>query len=253
MRMITRRLVASSVVALGVPAALLAIPAADAVPTPPRQVRAAWHFDGLDESGKVADVSGHSRTLTLAGTWSRVSGAAGTGAVRFQSQSYATVSGQGPASGTQEIAVTAVIRSLVQRPTGDHPNVLQHGRFSDRSQVKMQITKDGTGRASCRFAGARNAVVVTGPSIDVSDGRWHTVTCWRRGSTIGVTVDGTPRTRTRDVGSIDPDRPLTIGDRGIKPGDASDQFSGDVDVVVWAIGDGARTAAASYAEALART
>ncbi len=250
MRQNVRRPLTVSVLLLAVPAALAVLPSAGAA-SAPWQVRAAWQFDSIS-AGRVADASGHGRALRLAGNWSAVSGSTGTGAARFSLQSYGTVGGAGPRALRQEVAVTAVLRSQVRRPTGDHPNVLQHGHYTDRSQIKMQITKDGTGRASCRFAGSRAHGVVTGPGIDVSDGGWHSVTCWRRGATLGITVDGVQRTRQRDVGSIDPTRALTLAARGLAAGAASDQFAGDLDAVVWAIGDGARKAAPQYAAQLVR-
>lgn len=250
MRRNVRRPLTISVLLLALPVTLAVVPSAGAAPTPPWQVHAAWRFDTIS-TGSVADASGHGRSLRLAGEWSAVTGRSGTGAARFDMQSYGTVSGRGPSAGVREVAVTAVLRSTVRRPTGDHPNVLQHGLFADRSQIKMQITKDGTGRASCRFAGTRAGVVVTGPAIDVTDGGWHSVTCWRRDGTLGVTVDGVHRVRHREVGSIDPIRPMTVAARGLTAGAASDQFCGDLDVVVWAVGDGARQAAVKYATTLA--
>jgi len=170
---------------------------------------------------------------------------------RLDLQSFGTNPTKTMSPFTSEVAVTAVLRTWVPKPTGDHPNVLQHGEYGDPAQLKMQITKDGTGRVNCRFKGTLNKVVVTGPAIDVTDGGWHSVTCWRKGAVVGATVDGVTRTRTRDVGSIQPIRPLTVAARGLAPGDASDQFRGDIDTIVWAIGAGATTQAPAYAAALA--
>jgi len=241
--------------AAAVTAALLALAlspsARAAAPVPPASVKAAWTFNVVDANNRVADVSGHSRPLTLSGMWSRVDGSAGTKAVRFDLQSFGTNPTKTMSPFTSEVAVTAVLRTWVPKPTGDHPNVLQHGEYGDPAQLKMQITKDGTGRVNCRFKGTLNKVVVTGPAIDVTDGGWHSVTCWRKGAVVGATVDGVTRTRTRDVGSIQPIRPLTVAARGLAPGDASDQFRGDIDTIVWAIGAGATTQAPAYAAALA--
>lgn len=254
-----RRIRAAGTVLAIVPVALAssAVPASAARSdlggeVPPWQVTAAWGFDGVGADGSVSDASGHGHVLSLAGSWSPSVGSAGTGAGRFVAQSFGTADGATLVPGTEEVAVTAVVRSLVPNPTADSPNVLQHGLYSDPSQVKMQITKDGKGRAACRFKGSAGSLLLTGPTTNVTDGGWHSVTCWRAGATLGVTVDGVTVTRTREVGSISPSRPLTVAARGLAPGDLSDQFSGDLDAVVWALGPDARTAAPAYAEVLTR-
>lgn len=216
----------------------------------PAQVAAAWTFDTLSPDGLVADASGHAHPLTLAGSWTSTPGSAGTAAGRFAPQSFGSADGTGLAGGTDEVAVTAVLRSAVKDPTLDTPNVLQHGLYGDASQLKMQIAKDGTGRAGCRFKGTLGNLLLTGPAIDVTDGGWHGVTCWRKAGTVGVTVDGLTVTKAKEVGSIVPTRPLTVAARGLGRGDLSDQFAGDLDVVVWAVGTDARTVAPTYAAAL---
>jgi len=245
-----RRTSAAAVAALALFASVTGTSPAAAAPIPPASVKAAWTFNFVDASNRVPDASGRGRPLTLAGNWSRVAGSAGTGAVRFSLQSYGSNPATSMSPGTAEVAVTAVLRTWVPKPVGDHPNVLQHGLYADPGQVKMQITKDGTGRVNCRFKGTLNQIVVTGPWIDVTDGAWHSATCWRSGAVVGVTVDGVTTTRTRDVGSVLPTRALTVASRGLAPADASDQFQGDIDTVVWAIGTGARADAPAYAAAL---
>ncbi|HYN75850.1 MAG TPA: hypothetical protein VEV13_06595 [Candidatus Limnocylindria bacterium] len=237
-----------------VPAVLLvsqALPA-DAAPAIPSQVAAAWTFDSVGTASAASDASGHGRDLTLSGSWSPSPGSAGTDAARFGARSFGSNGDLSLAPGPADVAVTVLMRSLVNRPTADSPNVVQMGLYSDPGQLKLQISKNGTGRAECRFKGTAGNLLLAGPAIDVTDGGWHAVTCWRQGGTVGVSVDGVSSTRARAVGSIGSIRPLTVAARGLAPTDASDQFVGDLDVVVWAVGADARAAAESYATSLAK-
>jgi hypothetical protein len=213
------------------------------------QVVSAWSFDQVGADGSVADVSGLGQSMILSGAFTSTDGRGNTPAVRFSAQSFGTASV--PAPGTSEVAVTVVFRSLVPKPFHDTPNLLQAGLFNDPSQIKLQLAKAAKGEAQCRFKGSRGALLVTGPKISVTDGAWHTATCWRQGATVGVTVDGSTVTKSIDVGSIEPIRAMTVAARGLLPGDLTDQFLGDIDAVTWAIGDGARSSAVSYASGLA--
>lgn len=246
-----RRLVTLAGVGAVLAGVVLHPSSADATSAPPSQVVAAWAFDAAGADGTIGDVSGLGHPLAVAGRWSLGSGSAGTGAVRFTAQSFGTT--MLPAPEASEVAVTAVLRSLVPKPFKDTPNVLQDGLFGDPSQVKMQLAKTTKGEAQCRFKGSLGAILLNGPSVAVNDGAWHTVTCWRQGATVGVTVDAKTTTAVFDVGSISPIRPMTVAARGLLQGDLSDQFIGDIDAVVWAAGDGARSAAPTYAAALAGT
>jgi hypothetical protein len=179
-----------------------------------------------------------------------VQGASGTGAVMFNDQSFGSSPDVSLAPGVKDVAVTAVLRTSVKRPTVDSPNILQMGLFTDPGQLKMQISKDGTGRAECRFKGTTGALIVPGPAIDVSDGYWHTVTCWRQGGNLGITVDGVMTSRPKMVGTMGAVRPITVGARGLAASDRSDQFRGDLDAVVWALGTDSRAASIGFAAQL---
>lgn len=242
------RLVPGLILALAAigPAGLAERAVAGPVVVPPT-VAAAWAFDAVGPDGQVADESGHGRVLGLAGVWSTVPGASGTGAAEFVLQSYGSTPGLSLAPGLNDFAVTAVLRTLVKRPTQDSPNVLQLGLFADPGQLKMQISKDGQGRGECRFKGTSAALIVAGPAIDITDGSWHSLSCWRQGGTLGVTVDGVTASKVKSVGKISAVRPLTVAARGLASGDRSDQFLGDLDVVVWAVGADARAASTDYA------
>lgn len=215
----------------------------------PSQVVAAWSFDEVTPEGSVANLAAPGGPLLLGGAWSVVSGSTGTPAVSFATQSFGSTEVPDPA--TQEFAVSVVLRNLKPEPFTDSPNVVQDGLYRDPGQIKLQLSKKSDGRAECRFKGTTGAVLLHGPAIKVTDGAWHTVTCWRQAYTVGVTVDGVTVSKSVDVGSITSERPLTVAGRGLGPGDLSDQFVGDLDALVWAVGDGAREAAPAAADTLA--
>jgi Laminin G domain len=213
----------------------------------PSQVVAAWSFDQV-AGHQVDDVSGHGRTLALAGAWDASAGKAGTLAAAFEKQSYGSVSV--PSPGNQDVAVTVVFRETNPLPLTDSPNLVQLGLYGDPGQIKAQIADDGHGRAQCRFKGTAGKVLLTGPSIDVSNGAWHKVTCWRQGNKVGVTVDGSAVSKKLKIGSITVKRSSTVAGRGLAHQDASDQFVGKIDALIWAIGDGSRAASISYASSV---
>jgi hypothetical protein len=217
-------------------------------PAAPAQVVAAWGFEDVDAGGTAPDVIDGAPALQLSGSWSIAQGSNGAPAAAFTAQSFGTTTLAGP--GTAEFAVTVVLRNLKPQPFKDSPNVVQVGLYNDPGQIKMQLAKSSKGQAQCRFKGDRSAILLTGPTINVTDGAWHSVTCWRQGAMVGVTVDGATTSKAIDVGSIMPTRPMTVAGRGLTSGDLSDQFIGDIDAVVWATGDGSRDIAPTYANQL---
>lgn len=245
MRRRTRTQVAAlAAVAVGVGLAPIWATAADASSVP-GQVRAAWSFDDVTKAGKVSDFSGHGNPMALSGAWSATSGKAGTTAAEFGQQSVGSVSV--PSPGDDDFAVTLVLKELNPLPLTDSPNLFQLGLYGDSGQVKVQIADTGRGQAQCRFKGTAGAVLLTGPAIDVSNGAWHKVTCWRQGGQLGVTVDGVAVKKSMKVGSIVVTRAATLAGRGLAKRDASDQFVGIVDAGVWAVGSGAKASSINYA------
>jgi hypothetical protein len=79
--------------------------------------------------------------------------------------------------------------------------------------------------------------MVTSSVTGVDDAGWHTATCWRAGSQVGVTVDEVTTASTGSVGDLSNSRQLTIGAKSVTS--SSDQFIGDIDYFAFATGDGA--------------
>lgn len=121
----------------------------------------------------------------------------------------------------------------------DGDNLLQRGTFASTGQVKVQID-DGV--PSCRIAGSAGALLVRADSR-VEPGRWHTVTCSRRGDEVrlDLTRRGEPGTRTwRASGPTGTlalaGLPLSVGAKVTPAGvpvASADQFNGVVDDVFW--------------------
>jgi hypothetical protein len=105
----------------------------------------------------------------------------------------------------------------------DHtPNIIQQGRFVASVELKISIHSGplpGDHHAQCRIAGLGGGVIdAQGPkSIDIADGRWHTITCIKyrdgvAGSSAQVLVDavagplytsGTPIGNVTGTGGVD--------------------------------------------------
>lgn len=105
----------------------------------------------------------------------------------------------------------------------DHtPNIIQQGRFVASVELKISIHSGplpGDHHAQCRIAGLGGGVIdAQGPkSIDIADGRWHTITCIKyrdgvAGSSAQVLVDavagplytsGTPVGNVIGTGGVD--------------------------------------------------
>ena len=229
--MISPRLLAIGTVAVAVFAS--ATPAAAGKPA---TLMAEYNFDAVNQ-GTVVDLTGRGHALTLGGNWSPSSGVS-TPAVSFDPVSLGNSPSRSDLNpGSREFAVTTVFRlpgDTSQLP--DTPNIVQKGFWGDAGQWKMQL-KPKTAAIQCRFRGTIDARLVTSQVADVDDGDWHMATCWRDGAVLGVTVDGVTDQLTANVGDISNGRPLRVGAKNLSS--TTDQFTGTLDYVALAFGDGA--------------
>jgi len=85
------------------------------------------------------------------------------------------------------------------KAVGDTPNIIQQGRFTKPTEIKISIhsgVNPGAHHAQCRITANGVTVNVAGPkNIDVADGRWHYIVCIKfpdtaSGTNLRVTVDG---------------------------------------------------------------
>lgn len=220
----------------------------------PATLRLEYTFNSLTSlatsppTATTEDVTGRAHLLTLSGNYSKVNGPASP-AVGFAPISRAMTPHQVDLNPVgREFAATVVFR-IAGDTSGvtDTPNLTQKGLFGDVGQWKMQLKPD-VAAVQCRFKGTLGARLITSPVTGVDDGVWHTATCWRSGSQVGVMVDRTDAAWTAPVGDIANSRPMLIGAKSLTS--ASDQFTGEIDYVSFAVGDGA--AALSRAGAVTR-
>jgi hypothetical protein len=111
-------------------------------------------------------------------------------------------------------------------------NVVQKGFSTGGGQFKLQV--DGKeGLPSCVLAGAQQGgpLYVAISASTVADGRWHQVTCVRRGTSLTVSVDGAEVGRVAVPAelSVSNDDPVRIGGKGTGPN--NDQYHGVLDDV----------------------
>ena len=222
--------------AIGMVAVAALTAATPAAAGKPATLMAEYNFDAVHQD-TVVDLTGRGHALSLGGNWSHSNGVS-TPAVSFDPVSL----GNSPSrsdlnSGFREFAITMVFRlpgDTSQLP--DTPNIVQKGFWGDAGQWKMQL-KPKTAAIQCRFQGTVDARLVTSQVADVDDGEWHMATCWRDGTLLGVTVDGVTDELTASVGDISNGRPLRVGAKNLSS--TTDQFTGALDYVALAFGDGA--------------
>ncbi len=199
----------------------------------PATMRVEYTFNSITD-GFVEDASGRGHPLTLSGNYAATDGVASP-AVAFAPVSRAStphVADLNPVD--KEFAGTVVFRIADDTSAlTDTPNLAQKGFFSDPGQWKMQLKPD-IAAVQCRFKGTLGAELVTSSVTGVDDAAWHTATCWRSKTQVGVTVDGADVAVTAQVGDIANARPLLIGAKSLTS--STDQFTGEIDYVSMAVG-----------------
>jgi Concanavalin A-like lectin/glucanases superfamily len=126
-----------------------------------------------------------------------------------------------PAS--RNVAVTAVI-SFTKIPARDYDIVRKKPSGVKGMQYRMEIMS--TGKAKCFFTGDTGNSAVTARPV-LNDGKYHTITCTKTSSTIGVTVDGRVKTKSVTIGSITNSQSISIGAKA----EGGDDFVGSIDAV----------------------
>jgi concanavalin A-like lectin/glucanase superfamily protein len=114
---------------------------------------------------------------------------------------------------------------VTQRPSpGTDYDLFRKGTSTTPGGMyKSELRSDG--RASCRFRGSRHDLRIhAGPVI--SNGRWHTVSCWKLSTRIHLVVDGEVFTVPGAVGRIANSASIVLG---AKPG--GDWYAGRLDHV----------------------
>lgn len=155
-----------------------------------------------------------------------VEGAYGEWAVRFTfAPGVAQYTGSAfPVPGFDDFAWTVDVAVDHVRPKSS-ANVAQVGRYRTH-QIKVQLTRKG--KAQCVLNGSGGRVKVTSSASSLDDGALrHSVTCWRSGGTVGVTVDCLTTSKAFALGKVSPSAKATVGNKSLKA-KAGDQLFGRV-------------------------
>jgi hypothetical protein len=201
MTVLTRRILLSLAVSFGVLAAPVGASAATTV--------ALWHMD--ESSGQMIDSSSSGNDGTLSNVTRVSPGYNGGGrAYSFNGSSSKVTVPNDPSlnPGSQNVTIKAHVK-FAGRPSssvGDFDLVRKQSNTAGTYKMEILIT----GRAFCRFAGTGGALSITaGP--DLSDNRWHTITCKKTSSNVTLTVDGASFSKSGSVGSISSSIVLVLG------------------------------------------
>jgi len=142
----------------------------------------------------------------------------GTGVVEVADADGTTLS-----PGSQDIRITASVAFTKLPPEHDYDIVRKKPAGVAGPQYRMEIIF--TGKAKCFFTGDTGNAAIGLPVPN--DGRFHTITCRKTSSTIGVTVDGETKTKNIVIGSIVNATDISIGAK--LP--SGDNFVGSIDYV----------------------
>jgi Concanavalin A-like lectin/glucanases superfamily len=209
-------------------AALIAATGLLVVPGPAvAGLRAAWHMD--ETSGRIMrDSSGARQRGTMIAVTPGLRGWSGYAYGFDGSSSYVTVpSADGLNPHRSSVRFAMRVRAPNAPSRGRDYDLFRKGVASSRGGLyKSEIWSDG--RPTCRFKGSLHDVRLHGGPV-VTDGGWHTITCWKLADRIRLIVDGRMWSKAGVVGSIANTAPVVLGS---KPGD--DWYAGRMDdVSIW--------------------
>ncbi|MDQ7910280.1 LamG-like jellyroll fold domain-containing protein [Phytohabitans sp. ZYX-F-186] len=114
--------------------------------------------------------------------------------------------------------------------TGDGANVVQKG-FSTGGVTQLKLQVDGrAGQPSCVVA-SKTTIYRAVARVNVADGRWHALACFRSGRWLAIEVDGTQRAAVTMPPSVSivNSEPLRIGGKSVSVD--NDQYAGQLDDV----------------------
>jgi PKD repeat protein len=111
-------------------------------------------------------------------------------------------------------------------------------------EYKIEMQPDG--HITCHYKGSSGSATAENDS-DLSDGKWHHVECVKGTSSVTLTIDGKTWSKSKDVGSITNSFDMIIG---AYP--SGDFYEGDMDEVVFQVGDVPVRPGASFTESRTR-
>jgi hypothetical protein len=131
--------------------------------------------------------------------------------------------------GKANVAISYWMKATIPPTSADYDIFVKGERGSTGGQIKLEVQPNG--QASCMFRGSLGSKELqSGP--DLLDGRWHHVTCRRKGDQIIQTVDGDTHTVTKATGAIRVSTRIRIGSHL----NGGDWYRGVLDEVRYSIG-----------------
>jgi hypothetical protein len=187
-----------------------------------------WH---MESTSSMIDSSGNGNN----GTTKNITSAAGFFGKGYHfngSSSIVTVkssSSLNPGSGNIRLIVHVKFRQVPSKSVGDYDLIRKGLSSTSGGDYKMEIYPNSDrsqAQALCYFRGsAGSGTLQKGPNL--TDGKWHTISCYKTASTMQLIVDGTTYTKSVKIGSIANSAPLTIGAKST----GGDWYLGDMDEV----------------------
>lgn len=187
---------------------------------------ATWKMGGTGST--MTDSSGGGHTGTLHDVDVDQPGVSGRAFGFSDTPSYVTVPASSdftPGKGAFAVKVSVRFDDRPSATVRDY-DLLRMG-LSSTSGGSWKVEVLQNGKAYCEFRGSSGTGTVSaGP--DLSDGRWHTLTCARTSSKVVLTVDGKSYSTSKATGSITSSKAVYIGARD---GSGADQYRGLMDSV----------------------
>jgi hypothetical protein len=224
----SRLLVRTGIVVAGVAAGLCLPPVASAATV------SLWHMD--ETSGTVMHdaVGGNNGTTTAVGLG--FPGLSGRAFGFNGSSSIVTVNSAANLNpGAADFTVSLQLRSGTPPSVsvGDYDLARKGLSSTAGGEWKVEVLRGSggnTGVASCHLKGSSGSGTITaGPNV--TDGRWHAITCAKRAGVMVLFVDSAAWSKSVTIGSISNTAKLTVGAKN----GGGDWTSGLIDEVRWAV------------------
>ena len=149
---------------------------------------------------------------------------------------------------SQQATLTVGMRTnwVDTNAVGGSPNIIQQGRVAHPIEIKISIHSGPLAKdhhAQCRIEGSNGVIVnAQGPkTIDVADGKWHTIVCVKSadgpgGTSVQVIVDGVagPVFHSAAIGDVISNDAVDLGGQGPKA--TKDSIDGQYSSVSYTVG-----------------
>ena len=192
---------------------------------------ALWHMDETAGTTMADSVGGHNGRLRHVALGQP--GFSGTGYGFAGLGSVATVPSRADLNpGAAPFTATLHFRtSVVSRD--DSEDMMRKGLSTNSATLwKIELRPNAShtsAKVRCYFRGSRASASIYASPVNVADGAWHTLQCFKQSGLVGIVFDGKVRTKAARVGSISNGAVLSIGAKSRD----DDAFPGLIDEVAF--------------------